>query len=324
MRMPSPIEIAGVGLYLPKKVLTNTELAKRVDTSDEWIVERVGIKARHIADADETNLFMARQASQMALEQAKLAAKDIDLIIVATATPDRFMPSVACQLGAQLGVACPAFDVNAACSGFVYAMHIAKQFFDAGTAQKILIVGSELMSRIMDWNDRRTCVLFGDGAGAVVLSKSQQQNFIASEIFADGRYSELLNTTAHFRVDPFEGDMQTPKLTMEGNKVFRFAVETLEHLVDHMLIQNKLEKTDIDWLVPHQANARIITATAKKLDLPMDKVILTLTTQGNTTAASIPLALATGVLDGRIKRNDLLLFEAFGAGFVWGANLIRY
>jgi 3-oxoacyl-[acyl-carrier-protein] synthase-3 len=322
--MKTPIEISGVGLYLPKKVLSNAELSTRVDTSDEWIVERVGIKARHVAHEEETNLFMSHQAGQMALERANLKAADLDLIIVATATPDRFMPSVACQLAANLGASCAAFDINAACSGFVYAMHIAKQFFDAGTAKNILIVGSELMSRIMDWSDRRTCVLFGDGAGAVILSQGTQSNFIASEIFADGRYADLLNTTAHFRVDPFEGEMQSPKLTMEGNKVFRFAVETLEHLVEHMLVQNQLDKTDIDWLVPHQANARIITATAKKLDLPMDKVIVTLTTQGNTTAASIPLALATGVLDGRIKRGNLLLLEAFGAGFVWGANLIRY
>lgn len=320
----SLIEIKGVGMYLPKKVLTNAELAERVDTSDEWIVDRVGIRERHIADASETNVFMAEQAARMALEHAKLSAQDLDLVIVATATPDRFMPSVACLLSAQLGVAVPSFDINAACSGFVYAMHVAKQFFDAGKINNILVVGSELMSRIMDWNDRRTCVLFGDGAGAVILSRGTKDNFIGSEIFADGRYGDLLNTTAHFRVDPFEGEMLTPKLTMEGNKVFRFAVETLEHLVDHMLKASHLQKADIDWLVPHQANARIISATAKKLDLSMDKVILTLTTQGNTTAASIPLALATGVLDGRIKRGDLLLFEAFGAGFVWGANLIRY
>jgi 3-oxoacyl-[acyl-carrier-protein] synthase-3 len=320
----SPIEIAGVGRYLPKKILTNDELSERVETSDSWIVERVGIKTRHIADATETNLVMATQASLGALEQAQLTAAELDLIIVATATPDRFMPSTATQLAAQLGVACPSFDLNAACSGFVYALHIAKQFFAAGTAKNILIVGSELMSRILDWNDRRTCVLFGDGAGAVILKSGQKKNFIASEIFADGRYADLLNTTPHFRVDPFEGPMQTTKLTMEGNKVFRFAVETLEQLVTDMLAKNNLQKTDIDWLVPHQANARIITATAKKLELSMDKVILTLATQGNTTAASIPLALATGILDGRIKRGDLLLLEAFGAGFVWGANLIRY
>lgn len=322
--MKSPIEISGVGMYLPKRILTNEELSKRVNTSDEWIVERVGIHERHIADADETNLFMAKAASGMALENANLTASNLDLIIVATATPDRFMPSVACSLSAELGVACPAFDVNAACSGFVYAMHIAKQFFDAGKMNNILVVGSELMSRIMDWSDRRTCVLFGDGAGAVVLRRGKAKNFIASSIFADGRYGDLLNTTAHFREDPFEGALQTPRLTMEGNKVFRFAVETLEQLVDQILAENNLQKTDIDWLVPHQANARIIMATAKKLDLPMSKVILTLGTQGNTTAASIPLALATGVLDGRIKRGDLLLLEAFGAGFVWGANLIRY
>ena len=317
-------KISGVGLYLPQRVLTNNELAERVDTSDEWIKQRVGIEARHIADASETNLYMATQAGARALKQANLAAEALSLIIVATATPDRFMPSTASQLAASLGAHCPAFDINAACSGFVYAMHIAKQFFAAGSAEHVLIVGSELMSRVLDWNDRSTCVLFADGAGAVVLSKSTENNFIDSQIFADGRYCDLLNVSPHFRSDPFVGAMNTPELKMEGNKVFRFAVETLERLVEDMLSNNQLQQSDINWLVPHQANVRIIAATAKKLNLSMDKVIVTLQTHGNTTAASIPLALATGVLDGRIKRGDLLLLEAFGAGFVWGANLLRY
>lgn len=317
-------EIKGVGLYLPKRILSNAELSKRVDTSDEWIMERVGISERRIAESSESNVFMATKACEQALAHANLTANDIDLVIMATSTPDRFMPSTATQVSANLGIIRPAFDVNAACSGFVYTLHIAKQFLDNGSAKNILIVGSELMSRIMDWSDRRTCVLFGDGAGALILGQSDKEHFLASEIFANGVYGDLLNVTPHFREDPFEGPMQTPKLLMEGSKVFRFAVETLEALVDQILEKAHLKKYDIDWLVPHQANARIIQATAKKLDMSMDKVILTLPTHGNTTAASIPLALASGVLDGRIKKGDLLLLEAFGAGFVWGANLIRY
>jgi len=267
---------------------------------------------------------MAEQAAAMALANSSIKAEALNLIILATSTPDQFMPSMAVQLAAKLGAFCPAFDLNAACGGFVYALHVAKQFFAANAAEHILVLGSELMSRVLDWQDRGTCVLFGDGAGAVLLSKSKAHNFIDSKIYSDGRYCELLNVSPHFRHDPFVGPMQTPRLSMEGSKVFRFAVETLEQLVEDMLQSNHLDKSQIDWLIPHQANARIIAATAKKLNLSMDKVILTLPEHGNTTAASIPLALAQGILDGRIKRGDLLLLEAFGAGFVWGANLIRY
>lgn len=316
--------IAGVGAYLPKRVLTNEELSTFVETSDEWIRERVGITSRHIAEGEETNLFMARAAAQAALDHAGLKAADLDLIIVATATPDQMMPGVACQLQGELGAHCPAFDLNAACSGFIYALHTAKQYFDAGSVRHVLLVGSELMSRIIDWTDRSTCVLFGDGAGAVVLSQSDRPGLIASHIFAAGEYRDLLKVSPHLRTESFFGPCPTPKLMMEGNRVFRFAVEKLEEVVDHILSTSGYQQDQIDWLVAHQANARIIKATAKKLNLSMDKVILTVGHHGNTTAASIPLALAEGILSQQIKRGDLLLLEGFGAGFVWGASLIQY
>lgn len=317
-------KIAGVGGYLPKRILTNTELSTMVDTSDEWIRERVGITERHIAEEGETNALMASKASKMALKNAGIDASDLDLIIVATCTPDRLMPSVACQVQAKIGARCAGFDLNAACGGFIYALHTAKQFFDAGSAKHILIVGSELMSRIIDWTDRSTCVLFGDGAGAVVLSASAEPGILASHIFADGRQGELLYVSPHFREDPFTGTCRSPRVKMEGNKVFRHAVEGMESMVDLILQEAGCTQEQVDWLVPHQANERIITATAKKLNLSMDKVVVTLGHQGNTTAATIPLALFEAVTSGKIKRGDLLLLEAFGAGFVWGASLVRF
>ncbi len=317
-------KIAGVGGYLPKRILTNAELSTMVDTSDEWIRERVGIKERRIASLEETNAFMASEASKIALKDAGISAADLDLIIVATCTPDRLMPSVACQVQALIGAQCPGFDLNAACGGFIYALHTAKQFFDAGSVKHVLIVGSELMSRILDWTDRSTCVLFGDGAGAVVLSASTEPGILASHIFADGRQGDLLYVSSHFREDPFTGACRSPQVKMEGNKVFRHAVEGMESMVDVILKEAGCTQDQVDWLVPHQANERIITATAKKLNLSMDKVILTLGHHGNTTAATIPLALFEAVGSGKIKRGDLLLLEAFGAGFVWGACLIRF
>ncbi len=321
---PSKASISGVGFYLPERILTNQELSTMVETSDEWIKERVGIAERHIASSEETNAFMATHAAKMALDHAGISAAELDLIIVATSTPDHLMPGVAAEVQYRLQASCAAFDVNAACGGFIYGMHVAKQFFDAGSARHILLIGSELMSRIIDWTDRSTCVLFGDGAGAIVLSASEAPGIIASKIFADGSYRNLLKTSAQFRDDPFKGSCHDSKLSMEGNKVFRFAVEKLEEVVDVILAEAGLKQDQIDWLIPHQANARIISATAKKLNLSMDKVVLTLAKQGNTTAASIPLALADAVLSGKVKRGDVLLFEAFGAGFVWGASIVKF
>lgn len=317
-------KISGVGYYLPHRILTNDEISKMVDTSDEWIRERVGISERRIASHEETNAYMASEAAKMALQNAGVHAADLDLIVVATATPDQFMPSVACAVQSTIGAACASFDLNAACSGFVYGLHTVKQFFDAGSVKNVLLIGSERMSRIMDWTDRSTCVLFGDGAGAIVLSASNEPGIIASQIFADGTYGDLLSVTPHFREQAFAGELITPKFNMEGNKVFRHAVEKLEEIVGVILDEAGLTQDQVDWLVPHQANERIIMATAKKLNLPMEKVILTLPKHGNTTAASIPLALADAVLSGKIKRGDILLLEAFGAGFVWGASIIKY
>ncbi|MDF2690360.1 MAG: 3-oxoacyl-ACP synthase [Gammaproteobacteria bacterium] len=320
-----PAKIAGTGYYLPKQVLTNQEIAKWVDTSDDWIRQRVGIISRHIASENETNVFMAEQAAKKALAEAKLDPKDLDLIIVATSTPDSIMPSTACEVQHKLGVAgCPAFDVNAACSGFIYALSIVHQFFLAGTVKHVLIIGSERMSRVINWQDRSTCVLFGDGAGAVVLSASDQPGILGSYIHADGQHKELLHIPNHLPDQAFAGEKLEAKLTMQGNKVFRYAVTMLEQVVLEVLEKQGLDKSAIDWLVPHQANERIIAATAKNLGLSMDKVILTLPTQGNTSAASIPLALAYAIEQNKIKRGELLLLEAFGAGFVWGAALIRY
>ena len=317
-------KIAGVGAYLPKRVLTNAELSTLVETSDTWIQERVGIRERRIAEGHETNAFMATEAAKAALLHAGLSPQDLDLIVVTTSTPDHMMPGVACSVQANLGASCPAFDLNAACGGFIYGLHTIKQFFDAGSVRHALLIGSELMSRILDWTDRSTCVLFGDGAGAVVWSATEEQGILASKIFADGQHRELLYVSPHLRVEPFGQTCLVPQLKMEGSKVFRVAVEKLGELVDVILKEANCTQDQIDFLVPHQANERIIAATAKKLNLSMDKVVLTLGLHGNTMSATIPLALADAVHSGKIKRGDLLLFEAFGAGFVWGASLVRY
>ncbi len=317
-------KIAGVGAYLPKRILTNAEISQFVDTSDAWIQERVGIRERRIAEGHETNAFMATEAAGAALLHANLTPADLDLIIVATSTPDHMMPGVACAVQAALGAKCPAFDLNAACGGFIYGLHTVKQFFDAGSVRHVLLIGSELMSRIIDWQDRSTCVLFGDGAGAVVLSATETGGILASHIFAEGLHRDLLYVSPHLRAEAFAEACPVPKLKMEGNKVFRFAVEKLGEVVEFILKEAGCTRDEIDFLVPHQANARIIAATAKKLNLSMDKVILTLGHHGNTMSATIPLALAEAVHAGKIQRGDLLLFEAFGAGFVWGASLVRY
>jgi 3-oxoacyl-[acyl-carrier-protein] synthase-3 len=317
--------IAGTGSYLPDNVMTNRELETLVDTSDEWIRERTGIEQRHIAVEGQTTVDLAEQASLRAIEAAGIEAKDIDLIVFATSTPDKIFPSSACILQARLGIhGCPAFDIQAVCSGFIYALSVADKFIKTGSSKKVLVVGAELFSRILDWEDRGTCVLFGDGAGAVILEDNDETGILSTHIHADGQYENLLHVPYGIG-DGFD-QVRAGKahVQMKGNEVFRIAVSTLGRIVDETLEANQMQKSDIDWLVPHQANLRIITATARKLKMSMDQVVVTVNKHGNTSAASIPLALDVAVRDGRIKRNEVLLLEAFGGGFTWGSALIRY
>ena len=303
--------ITGTGSYLPQKVLTNKDLESLVDTTDKWIVERTGIKQRHIAAENESTSSMAINASIDAIESSGLSEKDIDLVIVATTTPDQIFPSTACIVQNKLNIVAPAFDIQAACTGFIYAMSVADNYIRNGVSKNILIIGSEKYSNILDWKDRSTCVLFGDGAGAVILSADVKEGIISSHIHADGQYNDLLSV---------EGN----HIKMKGNEVFKVAVNTLSKLVDETLAKNNMDKTSIDWLVPHQANLRIIKAAAKKLSLPLEQVVVTVDNHANTSAASIPLALNEAVKDGRIKEDQVLLLEAFGSGFTWGSVLLRY
>ena len=315
--------ILGTGSYLPENNVTNDELSKTVDTSDEWIFKRSGIKSRHIADTHETTSDMALQASLKALEVANIGPQDLGGIIVATTTPDLTFPSTAAIVQAKLGIetACMAFDVQAVCSGFVYALATANGFFKSGMNKPILVIGAEKMSSILDWNDRTTCVLFGDGAGAVVLGATDDQTdgILSTHLHADGRHACLLQTSG----GP-SSNGEVGKLTMEGKEVFKFAVDAMAGAVREAMEENNLSADDIDWLVPHQANIRIIEATAKKLNMSMDHVVTTLENQGNTSAASIPLALDHAIKSGDIKRGQTLLLEAMGGGFTWGAALIQY
>lgn len=317
--------IKGTGGYLPEKVLTNHDLEKMVDTSDQWITERTGIKKRHIAADNETTCDLAERAARDAMDAAGIGAKDIDLIIVATTTPNRIFPSTACLLQQRLDIhGCAAFDVQAVCTGFVYALGIADKFIRSGSHKCALVVGAETLSRIVDWTDRSTCVLFGDGAGAVVLVASDEPGILSTHLHADGEYKNLLSTTGGIS-EGFSNDIDgTAYITMQGNEVFKMAVNTLGRIVDETLSANNLEKSDIDWLVPHQANIRIINATAKKLKISTDHVVVTVQDHGNTSAASVPLALNEAVRDNRIKRGETLLLEAFGGGFTWGSALLRY
>jgi len=317
--------IAGTGGYLPKRVMANKEFEKIVDTSDEWIRERSGIKRRHIAADDETTSDMALAAAAKAITAAGVDNGDIDLIIVATTTPDKVFPSTACIVQRQLGIRkIPAFDVHAACSGFIYALDIADRFIRTGGAQCALLIGSETYSRILDWSDRSTCVLFGDGAGAVVLRAAAEPGVISTHIHADGQYEELLHVPSGISSGYDQVRQESAYIQMKGHEVFRKAVAALGEIARETLAGNEIDKHDIAWLIPHQANLRIIAAAAKKLDLPMDRVVVTVDEHANTSSASIPLALDVAVRDGRIKRGDLLLFEAFGAGFTWGSALVRY
>ena len=317
--------IAGTGSYLPEKVLSNHDLEKMVDTSDQWITERTGIKKRHLAGENETTCDLAEMAARNAIEAAGINTSDIDLIIVATTTPDQVFPSTACLLQARLDIhGCPAFDIQAVCTGFVYAVGVADQFIRSGASKNALVVGAETMSRIVDWTDRATCVLFGDGAGAVVLQASDEPGIMSSHLHADGSYEQLLTVPYGISNGYDQVKEGNAFINMQGNEVFKMAVRTLGRIVDETLAKNNLQKSDINWLVPHQANIRIIAATAKKLKMSMEQVVVTVQEHGNTSAASVPLALDVAVRDGRIKRGDILLCEAFGGGFTWGSTLIKY
>ena len=313
--------ILGTGGYLPTRVVTNADLETLVDTTDAWIRERTGIEKRHLVSDGETCTDLAEAASLRALEAAGVTADELDLILVATTTPDQFFPSTACLLQQRLGVhGCAAFDLQAVCTGFVYALAVADKFIRTGSARRALVVGAETLSRVLDWTDRGTCVLFGDGAGAVVLGAADEPGIISSHLHADGAYKDLLQIPGGIG----NGDCENAYLEMKGNEVFRMAVTTLGRIVDETLEANGLSKADIDWLIPHQANIRIIQATARKLDLPMDRVVVTVAEHGNTSAASIPLAFDQAVRDGRIQRGEMVLMEAFGGGFTWGSVLARY
>ncbi len=316
--------IAGTGGYLPETVRTNDDIARMVATSNEWILERTGIYSRHIAAPHETASSMAEIASRRAIVASGWGADDIDLIVLATSSPDRVFPSAACLLQQRLNIRnCASFDVQAACSGFIFALSVADQYIRAGNARRVLVVGSEINSRLVDWSDRTTCILFGDGAGAVVLEASDEPGIMSTHISSDGQYKDLLYLPYPSREKA--GNLDEERyIKMQGNDVFKIAVNTLGKIVDETLAANNLEKSDIDWLVPHQANIRIITATAKKLKMPMERVVCTIETQGNTSSASVPLALNEAVRDGRIQRGHTVLMEAFGGGFAWGSALVRY
>jgi len=315
--------ILGMGSYLPEKVLTNADLEKIVETSDQWITERTGIKTRHIAADDQSASHLGVEAAKKAIADAGIDAKDIDMIVVGTATPDKMFPSSACYIGHELGIGgVPAFDITTACPGFVYGLSIADQFIKTGHRKNVLVVGTEVLSRLVNWEDRTTCVIFGDGAGAAVVTASDEPGILSTHIHADGGYGDLLYCNNGLR-DQL-GDFPEPQIVMRGNEVFKVAVKTLSSIVDETLEANNMTKDDIDWLIPHQANIRIIQATAKKLGAGMDKVVVTVDKHGNTSSASIPLAMCEAIEDGRIKRGDICLLESFGGGFTWGSALIKY
>ena len=318
--------IAGTGSALPAKVLTNADLEKLVDTSDEWIASRTGIRQRHVVVEGETTADLAERAAIAALEAADMAASDIELIVLGTTTPDLIFPATACLVQHRLGAnGCAAFDVNAACSGFLFALSVADQFIRAGTVRNALVIGAETLTRMVDWTDRNTCVLFGDGAGAVVLKADAEAGVLSTHLHADGGKKDLLFNPVGVSVGFKPGEKNAGvRVMMTGNEVFKHAVKALDSVVDETLAANGLDKSDLDWLIPHQANLRIIEATAKRLEMPMDRVIVTVHKHGNTSAGSVPLALDEAVRSGKVQRGQLLLLEAFGGGFTWGSALIRY
>ncbi|CAN8142377.1 3-oxoacyl-(acyl carrier protein) synthase 3 [uncultured Thiomicrorhabdus sp.] len=317
--------IIGTGGYLPEKVLTNVDLESMVETSDEWIRERTGIEQRHIAADGETTADLGENAARAAIEMAGIDAGSIDLIVVATTTPDKIFPSTACLIQQRLDIhGCPAFDVQAVCSGFVYALSVADQFVKTGMSKRALVLGAETLSRITNWQDRNTCVLFGDGAGAVLLEASEEAGILSTHIHADGEFEELLHVPSGPSKLPQTDQVAERTMSMKGNEVFKVAVNTLSKVATETLAANNMQKEDLDWLVPHQANMRIIKATAKKLKLKDDQTVVTVNKHANTSSASVPLALNEAVRDGRIQRGETLLLEAFGGGFTWGSALIKY
>lgn len=317
--------IAGTGSYLPQRVMMNHEFEALVDTSDAWIQERTGIRQRHIAADDETTSDMALEAARAALASAGAAADEVDLIVLATTTPDKVFPSTACRLQRRLDIHdCPAFDVHAACAGFIYALDIADRFIRTGGAKCALVIGAETYSRIINWQDRTTCVLFGDGAGAVLLRASDEQGVICTHCHADGRFEELLHVPCGISTGYDQVRKEAAFIQMKGSEVFKKAVGTLDSIARETLANHGIDKKELSWLIPHQANMRIIHAAARKLSLPMERVVVTVDKHANTSSASIPLALDVAVRDGRVQRGDLLLLEGFGAGFTWGSALVRY
>jgi 3-oxoacyl-[acyl-carrier-protein] synthase-3 len=320
-------KIAGTGRELPDRIVTNKEMESIMDTSDEWIRERTGISERRFVEDGQTTATLAEQACRKALEAADVNPGEIDLLVLGTTTPDLIFPSTACLVQTSLGLKdCGAMDVNAACSGFMYALSVADKYVRCGDAKKVLVCGAETLSKILNWDKRDTGVLFGDGAGAVVLEASNEPGIMSTHIHADGKHADLLATKVGVSRG-FEGMQENdnrPEIFMKGNEVFKVAVRTLGRIVEETLEANNLEKSDLDWLIPHQANLRIILATARKLKMDMDQVVVTVDRHGNTSAASVPMALDEAVRDGRVKRGDLMLLEAFGGGFTWGSALVRY
>ena len=319
--------IIGTGSYLPAKVVTNLDLEKIMDTDDQWIRERTGIRERRVVVEGETTTTLAEHACRNALEAAAIDPGEIDLLVMGTTTPDLIFPSSACLIQKRLGLPdCGAMDVNAACSGFIYALSIADKFIRCGDAKKVLVCGAETLTSMVNWSKRDTAVLFGDGAGAVVLEASDEPGILSTHIHANGNHADLLNTEVGVSrgFAGIEKNDGKPELLMKGNEVFKVAVRTLGRIVDETLEANNMDKSELDWLIPHQANLRIIVATARKLDMNMDQVVISVDRHGNTSAASVPLALDEAVRDGRVKRGDMLLLEAFGGGFTWGSALIKY
>ncbi len=319
--------IIGTGSHLPEKVVTNKDLEKILDTDDQWIRDRTGIRERRISSDKEPTTVLAEHACRNALEAGDVDPGEIDLLVMGTTTPDLIFPSSACLIQKKLGLPdCGAMDVNAACSGFMYALSIADKYIRCGDAKKVLVCGAETLSDLINWNKRETAVLFGDGAGALVLEASEEPGILSTHIHANGNHADLLNTAVGVSrgFEKLAENDGKAELQMKGNEVFKVAVRTLGRIVDETLAANNMKKSDLDWLIPHQANLRIITATARKLEMNMEQVVITVDLHGNTSSASVPLALDTAIRDGRIKRGDMLLLEAFGGGFTWGSALIKY
>jgi 3-oxoacyl-[acyl-carrier-protein] synthase-3 len=318
-------KIAGTGRYLPERVMTNHDLEKVVDTSDEWIRTRTGVERRHVCAEDETTSDMCVEAAKAAIESAGIDVTDIDHIFIGTTTPDLIFPNIATLVQHRLGIpACPSFGMEAACTGFIYALATADKFIKTGDAKCALVIGAECITKLVDWSDRNTCVLFGDGAGAVILKPSQEPGIITSHLGADGQYKDLLYYPVGPSKDLDKAGTDEAAIMMAGKEVFKVAVNTLGDVASQALVNAGIDQSELDWLIPHQANVRIIQATAKRLNLPMEKVILTVQDHGNTSAASVPLALDVAVRDGRVKRGQLVLLEAFGGGFTWGSVLMRF